>query len=52
MSVLIEKSLKAILVCQGQNPPLIHDLVRPAAAAREDKRFVDVTAPGSYNSVT
>jgi HEPN domain-containing protein len=27
----IEKSLKAILVCQGQNPPRIHDLVRLAA---------------------
>ena len=27
----IEKSLKAILVCQGQNPPRIHDLVRRAA---------------------
>ena len=28
---MIEKSLKAILVCQGQNPPRIHDLVRLAA---------------------
>ncbi|MFO8064625.1 MAG: HEPN domain-containing protein [Spirochaetia bacterium] len=27
---MIEKSLKAILVCQGQNPPRIHDLVRLA----------------------
>lgn len=27
----IEKSLKAILVCQGQNPPRVHDLVRLAA---------------------
>ena len=28
---MIEKSLKAILVCEGQNPPRIHDLVRLAA---------------------
>jgi len=28
---MIEKSLKAILVCRGQNPPRIHDLVRLAA---------------------
>lgn len=28
---MIEKSLKAILVCQGQNPPRTHDLVRLAA---------------------
>jgi HEPN domain-containing protein len=27
----IEKSLKAILVCRGQNPPRIHDLLRLAA---------------------
>lgn len=28
---MIEKSLKAILVCHGQNPPRTHDLVRLAA---------------------
>jgi HEPN domain-containing protein len=28
---MIEKSLKAILVSEGQNPPRIHDLVRLAA---------------------
>ena len=34
---IIEKSLKAILVCQGQNPPRIHDRVRPAAVVTADE---------------
>lgn len=37
---LIEKSLKALLVYSGANPPRIHDLVRLSAECRE--RFADL----------